>query len=192
MSATTSREISVPLIRCELDSHADTCCLGNCYVLYQTDTADVSGFVESLGKIKEAGVITGVLAYDDPETGQTFLLYFHQALHLPQLKDKCLLNPNQMREAGIEVNDIPLKYLKPGDQNERSHSIIARDTEMGELRIPLDLIGVLSQFRTRKPTKEEIDSIDPSCHIDMTNERPEWQPNDSTPDVDERTLRESI
>ena len=192
MSATTSREISVPLIRCELDSHADTCCLGNCYVLYQTDTADVSGFVESLGKIKEASVITGVLAYDDPETGQTFLLYFHQALHLPQLKDKCLLNPNQMREAGIEVNDIPLKYLKPGDRNERSHSIIARDTEMEELRIPLDLIGVLSQFRTRKPTKEEIDSIDPSCRIDMTNERPEWQPNDSTPDVDERTLRESI
>ena len=83
-------EITVPLVYCELDSHADTCCLGTgCYVLYQTDTADVSGFVESLGKIKEAAVITGVLAYDDEESGNTYLLYFHQALHLPQMKNRC-------------------------------------------------------------------------------------------------------
>ena len=186
-------EITVPLVYCELDSHADTCCLGTgCYVLYQTDTADVSGFVESLGKIKEAAVITGVLAYDEEESGNTYLLYFHQALHLPQMKNRCLLNPNQMREAGVEVNDVPLKYLKPEERTHRAHSLLARNDEEDEVRIPLDLVGVLSQFKTRKPTSQEIESIDPALRINMTNDRPEWQPNDSTPDVDERTLRQSI
>ena len=73
-----------------------------------------------------------------------------------------LLNPNQMREAGVEVNDVPLKYLKPEERTHRAHSLLARNDEEDEVRIPLDLVGVLSQFKTRKPTSQEIESIDPA------------------------------
>ena len=59
---TKPNEITVPTFMCELDSHADTCCLGRgCHVLYQTDTADVSGFTETLGNLNETPVITGSL-----------------------------------------------------------------------------------------------------------------------------------
>ena len=191
---TKPNEITVPTFMCELDSHADTCCLGRgCHVLYQTDTADVSDFTETLGKLNETPVITGVLAYDDPESGATFLLYFHQALYLPQM-DRCLLNPNQMREAGVMVNDVPLKFLPSTERNERAHAIVAKDSEEKELVIPMDLRGIISQFKVRKPTAHEIENMDSCYRIDMTNATPEWRPNDSAAeyDADERKLRDAI
>ena len=173
-----------------MDSHADTCCLGNvCLVLYETDKAEVSGFTNTLGSIKETPIITGVVAYDDQATGETYLLYFHQSLHLPMM-NKCLLNPNQMREAGLTVNDVPLKYLPADERKATSHSIVAPLSDSNEkLVIPFDLIGVMSSFTVRKPTWDEIRDIDPMNRIQMTNQSPEWSPNDSTEDVDESKLR---
>ena len=180
---------------CELDSHADTCCLGkDCLVLYETDKAEVSGFSTQLGKIKETPVITGVLAYDEPETGETYLLYFHQALHLPMM-EKSLLNPNQMREAGIIVNDVPLKFIKQEQRTSEPHSLVVpiNDDNGNTLTIPLELKGVISGFTVRKPSWEEIANIDPANRIEMTNDNPEWAPNDSTEeDVDERRLRQDV
>ena len=180
---------------CELDSHADTCCLGkDCLVLYETDKAEVSGFSTQLGKLKETPVITGVLAYDEPETGETYLLYFHQALHLPMM-EKSLLNPNQMREAGIIVNDVPLKFIKQEQRTSESHSLVVpiNDDNGNTLTIPLELKGVISGFTVRKPSWEEIANVDPANRIEMTNDNPEWAPNDSTEeDVDERRLRQDV
>ena len=173
-----------------MDSHADTCCLGNvCLVLYETDKAEVSGFTNTLGSIKETPIVTGVVAYSDQATGETYLLYFHQSLHLPMM-DKCLLNPNQMREAGLTVNDVPLKYLPADERKATSHSIVAPLSDSNEkLVIPFDLIGVMSSLTVRKPTWDEIRDIDPMNRIQMTNQSPEWSPNDSTEDVDESKLR---
>ena len=176
-----------------MDSHADTCCLGSvCLKLYETDKAEVSGFTNTLGSLKETPIITGVVAYDDPTSGETYLLYFHQSLHLPMM-DKCLLNPNQMREAGIKVNDVPLKYLKEEQRETDSHSIVAPiEGKQDGLVIPFDLVGVMSSFTVRKPTWDEINNVDPSYKINMTNEGPEWNPNDSAKDVDESKLREGL
>ena len=180
---------------CELDSHADTCCLGkDCLVLYETDKAEVSGFSTQLGKLKETPVITGVLAYDEPVTGETYLLYFHQALHLPMM-EKSLLNPNQMREAGIIVNDVPLKFIKQEQRTSESHSLVVpiNDDNESTLTIPLELKGVISGFTVRKPSWEEIANVDPANRIEMTNDSPEWAPNDSAEeDVDERRLRQDV
>ena len=186
---------SVRTSMCELDSHADTCCLGkDCLVLYETDKAEVSGFSTQLGKLKETPVITGVLAYDEPETGETYLLYFHQALHLPMM-EKSLLNPNQMREAGIIVNDVPLKFIKQEQRTSESHSLVVpiNDDNGNTLTIPLELKGVISGFTVRKPSWEEIANVDPANRIEMTNDNPEWAPNDSTEeDVDESRLRQDV
>ena len=164
---------------CELDSHADTCCLGDvCLVLYTTGKAEVSGFTNSLESIKETPIITGVVAYDDPTTFETYLLYFHQALHLPMM-NKCFLNPNQMREAGVTVNNVHLKFIKSEDRNHLSHSIAAPlSDESKQLVIPFDLVGVISSFTVRKPTWDEIKNTDPS----------KWDLNDLA-DADERKLR---
>ena len=58
-----------------------------------------------------------------------------------------------------------------------------------KLVIPFDLIGVMSSFTVRKPTWDKIRDIDPMNRIQMTNQSPEWSPNDSTEDVDESKLR---
>ena len=106
-------DISTQVQQCELDSHTDTCCLGNgCQVLYETGKADVGGFLEQLGELIETKIVTAALAYDQPETGQVYLLIFHQLGVLLIEGMQChLLNPNQIREASHIINDTPLKYL---------------------------------------------------------------------------------
>ena len=64
----------------ELDSHADTCSFGRqAYIVADTgQTLLVSGFLSSLGTVKHVPIVTAAIAYDDPVTYQTFVLFFHQ------------------------------------------------------------------------------------------------------------------
>ena len=141
---------------CELDSHADTCCFGNeCQVLYEIGQADVTGFHQVLGQIKGAKIITAGVAYDDQENGDTYLLIFNQVLFLPGL-DHHLINPFQLRDNRILVNDIPLIHTNIEDQTTSTHSITILSVN---LQIPLQLNGVLSGFKVRKPTNREINDL---------------------------------
>ena len=82
--------------------------------MYETGRADVSGFHEDLGQLKEAKIATVAVAYDNESTGVTTLLIFHQVLYLPGLGCH-LLNPFQMRQNRITINDIPLLHLASED-----------------------------------------------------------------------------
>ena len=59
----------------ELDSHADSPVVGrNCFVLRRTGKkVRVSGFSDKLGKPLEVDIVDGVVAYDDPTEGSTYL-----------------------------------------------------------------------------------------------------------------------
>ena len=84
-------------MQCELDTHANTCWLGkDCRVLYESGWADVGGFLEELGELVETRIVSVMLAYDNLETGETYLLTFHQVLHFPNMNHH-LLNPSQIR-----------------------------------------------------------------------------------------------
>ena len=52
--------------RMELDSHADTCALGECCLVLGDSgrTVDVNGYTESLGAMKDVKIIHGAVAYD--------------------------------------------------------------------------------------------------------------------------------
>ena len=112
----------------ELDTHADTCALGDaCLILGDSgDVVDVGGFGEGVGVMKDVKIVHGAVAYDCPETYKTFVLIYHQALHVPGMEVH-LLNPFQMREQGITVNDIPLQQLSKDQRTKSSHSIISED-----------------------------------------------------------------
>ena len=58
-------EADIPLGRVELDTHADTWCVGKeCKVLYETGkTVNVSGFLESLGEVSQVKIVQAALAY---------------------------------------------------------------------------------------------------------------------------------
>ena len=96
------------IAKAELDSHADTCCLGeNCLVIHDTEQlVSVEPFDKKLGS-QQVKIVTAVVAYDCPATRNVFVLFFHQALHIPDLQ-KHLLCPNQLRHNQILINDTPL------------------------------------------------------------------------------------
>ena len=79
----------------ELDSHADTCVLGrDCLVILDYDQpVQVVGYDPALGA-KIYRTISGVVAHDDPDTGEVFHLVINQAIYIPH-HDHHLLCPMQ-------------------------------------------------------------------------------------------------
>ena len=82
----------------EVDSHADTTCLGagalklfdfNCPVRVQ-------GYDESLGT-REYQTVSGAIGYQHPFSGRCYHLIIHQAIHMPELGHH-LLCPMQCRD----------------------------------------------------------------------------------------------
>jgi len=94
----------------DLDSHADTSCLGRGTLIlhdYQTPV-QVQGYDASLGT-KQYNIVSGALAYHHPDSGQQYHLVIHQAVHIPDL-DHHLLCPMQVRMNDVTVNECP-KFL---------------------------------------------------------------------------------
>jgi hypothetical protein len=101
----------------ELDSHADTCVLG-CDALIILDyeqPVSVVGYDKSLG-CKTYQTVSGVVAYDNPQTRRMLHLFIIQAIHIPH-RDHHLLCPMQCRANDVTINNLP-KFLaaNPTDQ----------------------------------------------------------------------------
>ena len=79
MKINESRENN--LTRCEMDNHADTCCLGpNLRATFVTDqVCDVSPFLDDYKPMVSVTIVTGCTTWDDPNTGEKFILQFHQS-----------------------------------------------------------------------------------------------------------------
>ena len=112
----------------ELDSHADTCVLGKvCLVLGDSGkTVDVGGFEDSIGSVSDVSIVHAAVAYKCPKTFNTYLLIFHEMLHLPRMEGH-LLNPKKMRDQEIIVNEVVLQDLPEEQGTKHSHSIISED-----------------------------------------------------------------
>ena len=95
--------------KCEIDNHADTTCLGVNFVplFYTQQECTVAPFSQTYQPIERVPIVTGATAYDDAQTGQVFLLIFHQSLFFGDQLDHSLINPNQCRSYGIKVTDNP-------------------------------------------------------------------------------------
>jgi len=140
--------ITVKFGRAELGTHADTCGLNSIarVLEYTGQVAEVSGFANSMNSIQDVLLVKAALAYDDAITGETIILIINQALYFGDQLDEILLNPNQLREYGHTVNDVP-KHL-----GGTTHSIIIDDQQYS---IPLELRGIISYFSVRTPTDFE-------------------------------------
>jgi hypothetical protein len=132
--------------RVDLDSCAGTFCVGNgVLVINQTEkVVRVTQFIKSLGLVNKVTVVTAAIAYNNPRTGEVFILLVHKALYFPEMKNY-LLSPVQLRLNDIEVNEQP-KFLTKLSIT-KDHAIIA-----GKLVTPLDLHGITSFFHRRTPT----------------------------------------
>ncbi len=83
------------------------------------------GYYESLGS-KTYQTVSGVVAYDDPQTGRTLHLIINQAIHISHL-DHHLLCPIECRVNDLTINNLP-KFLvaNPTDQ---THALTMTDPD---------------------------------------------------------------
>mgnify|MGYP003331657373 CR=1 FL=1 len=161
-----------------MDSHADQCCIGDkAHILYEWpgQTVEVSPFLNTLGCVESAPIVSAAITYDDHSTGRPVLLVIHQAIFITGMKHN-LLCPMQLRHSGIRVNDRP-KHCTPVPTRE-DHSIIIPD---GNYMIPLSLHGITSFFPTRTPSKGEVAKFKvEGDYIELTTDTPLWDPKSST------------
>ena len=142
--------------RSELDNHADTCVVGTKTALLIHDynrPVQVHGYDEGVGEIEACRTVSAVIAYDHPESGDTYMLVLHKAILITQMENN-LLCPLQMRENDVHVNNEPkLLALTPTDNN---HAIVINiiDQDQKPINIPLSIRGVILYFPSCKHTRE--------------------------------------
>ena len=99
--------------RIELDSHADTIVAGaNCCVMHYTcRECDVSPYHEDYKPIKGVPIVQAATVWQSALTGQGYILIFNEALWMGDSIENSLINPNQLRHYGIDVQDNPVSDL---------------------------------------------------------------------------------
>jgi hypothetical protein len=146
--------------RMELDSHADTVVLGrNTVVLHYTGReCDVSHYSDTYKSITGVPIVTGATAWTCQFSGTTYILVFNEALWMGEVLDYSLINPNQLRQFGVVVQDNPFSA-------DEMH--IATEDE--SLFIPLTSQGTTIFMNTRTPTDKELQDCH---HIELTSRSP--------------------
>ena len=76
-------------------------------------------------------------AYDDPETGETYILKFHQGLNFGNQMKYSLIFPNQCQSYGIDLCDAP--YNK-----NRDFGIVDPITDT---KIPFEMKSTFAMFK---------------------------------------------
>ena len=66
----------------ECDTNADTCCLGKNFVIpeFTQQSADVYAYIKDITPIVGVPIVNGAMAWDDPVTGQTYILVINEGL----------------------------------------------------------------------------------------------------------------
>ncbi|EJK61092.1 hypothetical protein THAOC_18471, partial [Thalassiosira oceanica] len=166
---------SFTTIRVEVDSHADTCVLGRrCLVIRDWGRpVKVSGWNPKDGS-RECKIVSGVVVWDRPSDGATFLLIFHQAIYCPDLEHH-LICPLQLRQNGVTVNETQKQFVN--DPKPSDHAIICESEEGETALISLEMHGSVSYFPCREPTPAEWED-EQNLHVNMTSEFKDWDPDD--------------
>ena len=121
--------------RMGMDSHADTTCVNkHAYIesIVEGHTVGAIPFDQSIGKLTNLPIVNAIYAFDDPQSMRTTLLRFNQAIFIKNVEN-ALLCPNQAREQGTTVDDVPAHLDLTGAS---TFTVIA-----GDLQLPLNQNG---------------------------------------------------
>ena len=131
-----------------MDTHADTTVLGlNCVVLsYTGKECKVSPYSSQYEVVQNVPVVTGATVWTNASDGTAYLMIFHESLWMGNKLDHTLVNPNQLRDYGVSVQDNPFG-AKP-------LSITTNDVS-----VELYLEGTIICGDTRTPTESELSQL---------------------------------
>jgi hypothetical protein len=152
--------------RCELDSHADTCVAGANTILVATDGRTVNVYSFAADKTPSITIATVATLWEAPD-GEKYVLIIHEALYFGDRLPSTLLTPNQLRNNGLVVNDVPRQFDATS-----SFSIF---DPMSGVRIPLEFFGQSAGFKSHKPTRQDWNACTKKV---LTSDQP-WKPNSS-------------
>ena len=172
----------LPHSRTELDSHADTCTVGeNALITHiHNRRVNVHAYDPSLGSQQDMSIVNAAVAYDCPHTGEVLIFKINQAIQIESMSHN-LLCIMQLRMNDVKVFDCP-KFLTDNPVA-HTHSIFIPPIEGDDLPIavPLSLHGVTSYFDTRKPTLYEYELAEKEGRsYDLTYDSPDWDPHSSS------------
>jgi hypothetical protein len=118
-------------------------------------------YTDAYEAMKSVPIVQAATAYDNPETGETTILIMNEAIWMGGKMDHTLVNPNQLRAFGLNVQD-----------NLFSDAPIFIGTEGHEFMLPLTSKGTILGVTTRTPTDNELQTCP---HITLSSEH-EWDP----------------
>jgi hypothetical protein len=135
----------------EMDTHADTCCLGKNFIplYYIGDVCNVHAYSDKLDAIKDVQIGAGATLWTDPSSGSSYILEIHQALMCTDSLEHSLLNPNQIRYDGQGLCDDPWDRHRSLGLVERNHQIF----------IPFQTRGTVIHFESHVPTTDELHTL---------------------------------
>jgi hypothetical protein len=164
-------------MRTELDSHADTCVIGDNALILRDHERRVSVTGYDHSRPKTYKIVDAVVGHEDPETGEEYMLVINQAIYIPGLKHN-LICPMQLRMNDVSVNETPKFCLS--NPTETDHAILVNRSEDDRVIIPLSLEGVTSYFPTFKPSKEQYETAEEGIDLfHLTDGDLEWDPHDT-------------
>jgi hypothetical protein len=146
---------------------------GALIILDYNRPVSIVGYDESL-RSKTYQTVSGVVAYDDPQTGRMIHLIINQAIHIPH-HDHHLLCPMQCRVNDVTVNNLH-KFLA-ADPTHQTHALTLTDPDnpLQPVILPLTLRGVTSVLNVRNVTINEFNSHD-YLRLHLTSETLAWDP----------------
>ena len=136
------------IARNELDTHADTACMGSNWhpIDFTGEECEVAPFHGDYSALQNIPVGKCCSVWTSPDTGEEFLLVIDQALWFGSSLEHSLVNPNQIRDFGIPVWDDPYTTGKFG-------------IELDSFDLPFDSVGTIVFFESRCPTAEERNTL---------------------------------
>ena len=171
VKANVSDVVGYESIPCtELDSHANMMVLGKHSFIFESTgkTCLVRLFSEEMEIADDVAIVDGAIAYDDPDTGKTYVVLVRNAPYIPSM-DSDLIPPFIMRISGIKVKDTPKVYCTAPIVED--HLISFEDIN---LRIQLQLKGIFSFFYHRIPTSDELQGCD---KVFLMPDSTSWNPH---------------
>ena len=141
----------------ELDSHTDTVLGSNCVVLHHTGkVCEVSLYSDEYEAIIDVPVVHCATLWTDTIDNQEYILIFNKALWMGSTLSHTLINPNQLCEHGMLVQDNPF-----------ASSPLAISLLHSDILIPLHTLGTVIYTDTRAPNLTEIATLP---HLVLTSD----------------------
>ena len=116
-------------------------------------------------------------AWQSKETGQVYILVLNESIWMGDTMDHTLINPNQLRHFGTQVQDNPMA--------DQPLSII---TEDNEFCMEMAMAGTICSVDTFAPSERELQTCP---HIILSSHHP-WDPHNVTFPKSNRTLDEMV